>query len=276
MSDAAMIPATSGEPPVSRSRRADEQSVYFKEYWRKNRLEILEKRRLKYQQDQEYRRCIRTTAHKRWAEQEPVRVATRKKKVRLTKAELALSYLRHDTRKFMPRVFLLGGVKTKLFPMAELCLKVGARAHAVKRWTYAGALPHPTLVDQHGRFWYSERYLEDLAAVFEACRARSSNVPKLEELLKQELPNADWHGPFNPTGPAYGHNRRGHVDGLDAVREDGLDEGMVREGPASGSDRSEGRIDGERADGGSQHDGGDLGTRTDSGGGGQDQPVDQV
>lgn len=100
---------------------------------------------------------------------------------------------KNGTRKLMQRSYQLDdGTNIIVSPMVDLCLRVGIPKHSVKRWTQGGVLPKPTMVDNRGRYWYSEEYIYALSEVYEHCRSCNWALSDFKEALKGELPNAEW------------------------------------------------------------------------------------
>jgi len=165
----------------------------FKEYYERNKERIAKARKKRYSEDPEYRENVREQSRLRWKMGDRGRVVRRERKIQQIRAELNTEYHRKSTRKLMQRtVQLNNGDMILVYPMADLCLKVGVQKHSVKRWTQKGILPKPTMVDNRGRYWYSQEYIDDLAEHFDKCRAKNWSLEAFRDSLKEKLSNAKW------------------------------------------------------------------------------------
>jgi len=112
---------------------------YNEAYYRTHKDEIAERRRLKYQEDEEYRqRCIERAKERYKKNRKKIRKANRKQSM----------------------VVFPSGEMEKALQMADLCDSIGKRPFTVRGWIRNGSIPESPL--KRGRLRY---YTKDMIRV---------------------------------------------------------------------------------------------------------------
>lgn len=133
---------------------------YQKQYWAEKRTVLLAKRKARYDTDPEYKAKVIATAKARYQRlraQKPVVQKTVPKSVS------------EATRTLRPRA--VAGPDGKLIMvqhMAELARRCRVSPETLKNWELRGVIPPPTMLDDHGRRWYSPAFIESMIGLVEA------------------------------------------------------------------------------------------------------------
>jgi DNA-binding transcriptional regulator YiaG len=133
---------------------------YQKQYWVEKRTTLLAKRKERYHNDPEYRAKVIATAKERYQ-----RLRAQKPVVKRTVPKSVSD----ATRTLRPRAVMgAGGKLVMVQHMAELARRCMVSPETLKTWEQRGVIPPPTMLDEHGRRWYSPAYIESMIGLVEA------------------------------------------------------------------------------------------------------------
>lgn len=151
---------------------------YQKRYWEEKRTTLLAKRKKRYDTDPEYRATVIATAKARYQRlraQKPVVQKTVPKSV----AEA--------TRTLRPRAIEVDGKIVMVQHMAELARRCRVSPETLKNWEGRGVIPPPTMLDEHGRRWYSPAYIESMIGLVEAHWNGVKNMDDFKKMVMSEF-----------------------------------------------------------------------------------------
>lgn len=149
-------------------QKADKTSrSNFQAWYDKNRDALSEKRKKRYAEDSDYREKVKSAARKRWQDQRKARGGGE-------------SRTRGGNR---PRNFRVGNQDVVVYGVSEYAYRIGRDVQTISAWEEREIVPTPTVVDEHGRRWYSERHMDLVAAV--VAKFDDKGGRKLLELKKK-------------------------------------------------------------------------------------------
>lgn len=152
---------------------------YQKKYWLEKRDTILLMRKARYESDPEYKAKVIAAAKARYQRlraQKPVAKRTVPKR------------LAEATRTLRPRA--VAGADGKLVMvqhMAELARRCMVSPETLKSWEVRGVIPVPTMLDEHGRRWYSPAYIEVMVGLVETHWNGVRNLVDFKKLVVAEF-----------------------------------------------------------------------------------------
>jgi hypothetical protein len=163
-----------GRPLTPEEKTMSEE--YQKKYWVEKRTTLLASRKSRYANDPEYRAKVIAAAKERYQ-----RLRAQKPVVKRT----ITKRLAEATRALRPRA--VAGPNGKLIMvqhMAELARRCMVSPETLKSWEGRGVIPPPTMLDDHGRRWYSPAYIEVMVGLVEM---HWNGVRNLEDFKKMVL-----------------------------------------------------------------------------------------
>ena len=120
----------------------------FQAWYDKNREALSEKRKKRYAEDKEYREKVKSAARQRWQDQRDARGGGE-------------SRTRGGNR---PRVARVGNRYVEVHGVSEYAARVGRDVQTISAWEGREIVPPPTVIDEHGRRWYSAVHMDAVAA----------------------------------------------------------------------------------------------------------------
>jgi DNA-binding transcriptional MerR regulator len=151
-----------------------DKRTYFQGYYEKNREKLSEKRRERYRTDEKYREQVKQRAMDRYMKQ---------REERLKELEENPQEPRVRGNNF-PRVAKIDGEDVLVHGVSEFASRVGRNVQTITAWENKGIIPPPTVKDELGRRWYTEKHMDSIASLARDYRAQGGRSLKdFKELI---------------------------------------------------------------------------------------------
>ena len=142
---------------------------YLKKYYKENREEMLRKRKERYENDPKYRAKV----------QAATRRSKQRRRVGLKKRTLG----QIDRRHRRPRITVINGQRVEVFSRGTLAEYVGFAPTTLGSWQQRGVLPTPTMVDEEGKWWFSEEYMAKFLKIVKKFRTAGWSLDEFAAIV---------------------------------------------------------------------------------------------
>lgn len=152
---------------MENEKATGKDSAYWQKYWEEHRQEILERRRMKYRTDKDFRQKAIQRSRASYAKK---RVGRRQP----------------DPERQLPhreKEFKVGGRETCCFSIGHLASITGYSIYTLRAWLADGIIPSPPVVDSFGRMWFDPPYAKSLNNVLTLYRGEGWSL----EIFKQKV-----------------------------------------------------------------------------------------